>query len=150
MDMAYGAKKPLSLLAAALMLFSLSACKSMRGGLGFEFGEGKRQEHYHTAKKGGPPPHAPAHGYRAKHRYRYYPDCSVYYDPGREIYFYLEGANWHVGASLPRTIRVEYGDYVNIEMDTDTPYIHHDEHKHKYPPGQLKEKNKEKKHKWKG
>ena len=32
----------------------------------------------HKHKKGGPPPHAPAHGYRAKHRYRYYPSCSQY------------------------------------------------------------------------
>ncbi len=34
-----------------------------------------KAEHKH--KKNGPPAHAPAHGYRAKHKYRYYPDCSV-------------------------------------------------------------------------
>jgi hypothetical protein len=30
--------------------------------------------------KGGPPPWASSHGYRAKHRYRYYPSFYVYFD----------------------------------------------------------------------
>jgi len=98
-----------------------------------------------THKKGGPPPHAPAHGYRAKYHYRYYPDCSVYYDSGREIYFYIKGDHWEVGASLPRHLQIGLGDSVSIELDTDKPYIHHAEHVKKYPPGQLKKMNK---HKW--
>jgi hypothetical protein len=98
-------------------------------------------------KKEGPPPHAPAHGYRAKHQYRYYPSCSVYYDYGRKIYFYVKGDHWEVGASLPSHLRIGLGDSVNIELDADKPYIHHAEHVKKYPPGQLKNKNK-KKHKW--
>ncbi len=101
----------------------------------------------HKHKKGGPPPHAPAHGYRAKHQYRYYPSCSVYYDSGRKIYFYIKGDHWEVGASLPNHLRIGLGDSVNIELDTDKPYIHHVEHVKKYPPGQLKNKKK-KKHKW--
>ncbi len=98
----------------------------------------------HKYKKKGPPAHAPAHGYRAKHQYRYYPSRSVYYDTGRKIYFYLRGDNWEVGASLPSSLRVGLGGSVSIEMDTDKPYIHHAEHIKKYPPGQ---KNK-KKDKW--
>ena len=98
-------------------------------------------------KKGGPPPHAPAHGYRAKHKYRYYPSCSVYYDYGRKIYFYIKGDHWEVGASLPSNLRIGLGDSVNIELDTNKPYIHHAEHVKKYPPGQMKKKNK-KKNKW--
>ena len=101
----------------------------------------------HKHKKGGPPPHAPAHGYRAKHQYRYYPSCSVYYDYGRKIYFYIKGDHWEVGASLPSNLRIGLGDSVSIELDTDKPYIHHAEHVKKYPPGQLKNKKK-KKHKW--
>ncbi len=100
----------------------------------------------HKHEKGGPPPHAPAHGYRAKHQYRYYPSCSVYYDYGRKIYFYIKGDHWEVGASLPSHLRISLGDSVNIELDTDKPYIHHAEHVKKYPPGQLK--NKKNKHKW--
>ena len=101
----------------------------------------------HKHKKGGPPSHAPAHGYRAKHQYRYYPGCSVYYDNGRKLYFYIKGDHWEVGASLPNHLRIGLGDSVSIELDTDKPYLHHAEHVKKYPPGQLKKKH-EKKHKW--
>ena len=103
--------------------------------------------HKHKHKGNGPPPHAPAHGYRAKHQYRYYPSCSVYYDSGRRLYFYLKGDNWEVGASLPSHLRAELGGYVSIELDTDKPYKHYKEHKAKYPPGQMKKKHK-KKDKW--
>jgi len=98
-------------------------------------------------KKKGPPAHAQAHGYRAKHQYRYYPSRSVYYDTGRRLYFYIKGDNWEIGASLPNQIRIGLGDSVNIELDTDKPYIYHSEHVKKYPPGQMKKKNK-KKNKW--
>ena len=101
----------------------------------------------HEHKKKGPPAHAPAHGYRAKHQYRYYPSRSVYYDTGRRLYFYIKGDNWEVGASLPNQIRIDLGDSVNIELDTDKPYVYHSEHVKKYPPGQMKKKNK-KKNKW--
>ena len=93
-------------------------------------------------KKKGPPAHAQAHGYRAKHQYRYYPSRSVYYDTGRRLYFYIKGDNWEIGASLPNQIRIGLGDSVNIELDTDKPYIYHSEHVKKYPPGQMKKKNK--------
>ena len=86
-------------------------------------------------KNGGPPPHAPAHGYRAKHQYRYYPSSSVYYDTGRGLYFYLKGDNWEVGASLPGNFRVGLGDSVSIELDTDKPYLQHAEHVKKYHRG---------------
>ena len=101
----------------------------------------------HNHQRGGPPPHAPAHGYRAKHQYRYYPSCSVYFDCGRKIYFYIKGDRWEVAASLPSSLKVGLGDYVFMELDTDKPYIYHAEHVKDYPPGQLKKKNK-KKHKW--
>ena len=103
--------------------------------------------HKHKYKKKGPPTHAPAHGYRAKHQYRYYPSRSVYYDTGRRLYFYIKGDNWEVGASLPNQIRIGLGDSVNIELDTDKPYVYHSEHVKKYPPGQMKKRNK-KKNKW--
>ncbi len=93
------------------------------------------------ASKNGPPAHAPAHGYRAKHSYRYYPSCSVYFDINRSVYFYLEGNDWRVSVELPSHLRIRLSDYVVVEMDTDRPYLHHQDHKKKYPPGQLK-KNK--------
>ena len=103
--------------------------------------------HKQKYKKKGPPAHAPAHGYRAKHQYRYYPSRSVYYDTDRRLYFYIKGDNWEVGASLPNHIRIGLGDSVKIELDSDKPYIYHSEHVKKYPPEQMKKKNK-KKHKW--
>jgi hypothetical protein len=96
-------------------------------------------------KKGGPPAHAPAHGYRAKHQYRYYPSSNVYKDTERGIYFYLKGDKWEVGASLPLPLQDGLGESVSLELDTDKPYIHHDEHVKQYPPKKSKSK---KKNKW--
>ena len=99
-------------------------------------------KHKHKHKKSGPPAHAPAHGYRAKHQYRYYPSSKVYHDTRRGLYFYLKGDNWEVGASLPSKLQAGMGNYVNLELDTDKPYAHHAEHVKKYPPGQIKTKPK--------
>ena len=96
--------------------------------------------------KGSPPHWAPAHGYRAKYAYRYYPSFYVYFDVGRRLYFYLEGDSWRVSARLPSGIHIEVAKYVNVELDTDKPYEYFSEHIEKYPPGQAK---KNKKHKWK-
>lgn len=86
----------------------------------------------------GPPPHAPAHGYRAKHMYHYYPSAHVYYEPARGVYFYYENGNWRVGASLPAHIRISAGERVVIQMDSDRPYVDFEAHKKRYPPGQAK------------
>jgi hypothetical protein len=94
--------------------------------------------------KNGPPAHAPAHGYRAKHQYRYYPSCSVYFDIGRSVYFYLEGDNWRVSVELPNHLRARLGGSVVVEMDTDKPYLKNEYHKQKYPPGQSKKKKSKK------
>lgn len=125
---------------------SFSACGTTDGGVIVNKGNESSHEYPPVVKKG-PPSHAPAHGYRAKYQYRYYPRCSVYYDYGRKIYFYIKGDHWEVGASLPSHLRISLGDSVNIELDTDKPYIHHAEHVKKHPPGHLKKKHKNK-HKW--
>jgi hypothetical protein len=87
-------------------------------------------------KKGGPPPHAPAHGYRAKHQYRYYPSCNVYKEPSRGVYFYMKGDGWAVGASLPTNLQSSLGASVNLDMDTDKPYKQNAEHLKQYPKDQ--------------
>jgi hypothetical protein len=83
-------------------------------------------------KKAGPPSHAKAHGYRAKHTYRYYPSANAYYDVERKAYFYLEGKNWRMGMSLPGSLSVSLGNYVTVEMDSDKPYTRFEEHKRLY------------------
>lgn len=85
-------------------------------------------------KSGGPPPWAPAHGYRAKQarHYYYYPDAGVYFDVGTKTYFYMNGGTWQVAVSLPPTVVLDSTAYVSLELDTDTPYLYYDEHQHKY------------------
>ncbi|MGD8549513.1 MAG: hypothetical protein PVJ20_13305 [Desulfobacterales bacterium] len=140
-------KRGMFLLAVVLFIFSFTSCSTTGGAVGLEWGHETGNGHHHKvkkAKKGGPPPHAPAHGYRAKYNYRYYPSCRVYYDDYRKLYFYLEGDNWRISASLPHALQLGLGGYVSIEMDEDKPYIYYEEHKRKYPSGQFKNKYKRK------
>lgn len=87
--------------------------------------KGKSGPHHRAAAHGhhqGPPSHAPAHGYRHKHKYHYYPDKNVYYDLDRKLYFYLQGDGWKTGAELPTSIRLNLGKSTSLELDTDVPY----------------------------
>jgi len=92
----------------------------------------------------GPPDHAPAHGYRNKYRYYYYPDVGVYFDLDRRLYFYLD-RGWRSATRLPRDLQAHLYGPVTLELNLAEPYRYYDEHRHKYPPGQSKKKNK----KWK-
>ncbi len=132
-------------MAIGVFIVSLSPDLFAGGSFSVQWGKGSESDNREVAKKHkkqGPPAHAPAHVYRAKHQYRYYPSRSVYYDTGRGLYFYLKGDNWEVGASLPGSLRVGLGDAVSIELETDKPYIHHAEHIKKYPSKQFKQKKK--------
>uniref|UniRef100_A0A832EIR3 Uncharacterized protein n=1 Tax=Desulfacinum infernum TaxID=35837 RepID=A0A832EIR3_9BACT len=91
---------------------------------------------------GGPPPWAPAHGYRAKYRYHYYPDAAVYLDVSRGVYFYLHNGRWASAPSLPKALAPGLGTYVVLEMDTDRPYEFHKDVVKRYPPGQSKKQGK--------
>jgi hypothetical protein len=128
-------------LSCVLFAFSFSACRTTRGGIHVGWGS---EPHAVPKKawKGGPPAHAPAHGYRAKYTYWYYPSTCVYFDTYRKLYFYLEADNWKMAASLPEAVQLRLGSYVTMELDTGKPYTRFEEHKRKYPPGQLKKKNK--------
>lgn len=72
-----------------------------------------------------PPAHAPAHGYRAKHRYVYYPSQEIYYEPERGLWFWLDGGDWEFGLSLPTYYRQYTSGGISIELDTDKPYTEH-------------------------
>jgi hypothetical protein len=89
----------------------------------------------------GPPAHAVAHGYRAKHKFRYYPDVCVYFDIVKGVYFYQDGGDWRMSASLPVSLNLRLGSHVTISMDSDRPYTEFRMHKAKYPPGQMKRKH---------
>lgn len=129
-------KHPIIRYKAALLLaavfFIFNGCEGGRIAVGTapeyrEAGPGNRG--------GGPPPWAPAHGYRAKNKYLYYPSAEVYFDTGRSLYFYYRGGQWEISASLPAATHVQLGDSVTLEMDTDRPYRYHPEVVRRYPPG---------------
>lgn len=83
-------------------------------------------------KTNGPPPWAPAHGYRAKHQYRYWPGHQVYFDSGRGLYFWFSSGDWQAGAKLPGRITLG-NDFVTLDMDTAKPYQWHNEVEVRYP-----------------
>jgi hypothetical protein len=74
---------------------------------------------------GDPPPWAPAHGHRAKYKYRYYPSIQVYFDVARGVYYYPSGSIWRSAVRLPGTLAVSLGDFVTLEMGTPRPYYYH-------------------------
>lgn len=133
-----------------LFLFSLNACRTTGGNIGIDWGKAPKHKSpppsydshgKYKSKRNVPPAHAPAHGYRAKHRYRYYPDAYVYFDTAKAAYFYIDNANWRMSVSLPSSIRLGSA-YVSLELDTDKPYVYHHEHRKKYPPGKMKKSKK--------
>ena len=141
-------KKMVICFAISFIIISFNGNVFAGGSISIKWGDKSESDNPPVAKKQkrqGPPPHAPAHGYRSKHQYRYYPSKSVYYDTGRGLYFYLKGGNWEVGASLPGSLRMELGEYVSMDLDTDKPYIHHKDHQKKYPPKAPKKVNKKNK-----
>ena len=92
----------------------------------------------------GPPPWAPAHGWRRKHEtYHYYPAIEVYYYPSIGRYYWLDGGDWRFGVRLPRHYVIAEHKRVVLDLDYE-PHKHHGKIKNKYPPGQYK------KHKGKG
>ena len=81
----------------------------------------------------GPPPWAPAHGFRRNRGYYYYPGANVYYRPADRTWFYLEGRDWRFGVGLPTTVRVDFDRSVSLTMETDRPYEFHDKVRTYYP-----------------
>lgn len=82
----------------------------------------------------GPPPWAPAHGWRRKHeRYYYYPAVQVYYYPSVRRYYWLEGREWRFGPRLPRYIVIEQHRKIDLDLDYE-PHTRHAKIKSKYPP----------------
>jgi hypothetical protein len=112
------------IVAAALLAVVAAGCHTSKVHLGS--GEPAHPA-VHERPYGGPPAHAPAHGYHKKFAYTYYPDAGVYYAADRNLYFWMEGEEWKVGVSLPRTTRLDTSTGVSVELASDTPYVHHSE-----------------------
>lgn len=139
-------KQAWSFLAVGLLvsvMLMVAGCNGTRVTVGHypDHPDRHEREYKHPEHRGGPPPWAPAHGYRAK-KYRYYPSTQIYFDLQRDVYFYYSNGQWRVSARLPGRIRAQLGEYVTLEMGTDEPYRHHPEVVKKYPPGRSKGKGK--------
>ena len=116
-----------------LSFFAAAGCQSGRVIVGSE--PAYRHEPPPPSRAPGPPPWAPAHGYRAKHQYHYYPSSHVYYDTGRRLYFYYSSGRWEASVSLPASVRIDVNEYVTLEMDSSEPYRYHPDVVRRYPPG---------------
>lgn len=81
---------------------------------------------------GGPPSWAPAHGYRAKQQYFYYPRYNVYKDPVSGLFFSFHGGAWRKGSLPPNLNPKHLGRNYRIEGDLDEPYRGNSQHKKKY------------------
>ncbi|HAW57526.1 MAG TPA: hypothetical protein DCX03_00700 [Bacteroidales bacterium] len=110
-----------------------------------------------TQKKvDGPPPWAPAHGYRAQVRHIYFPEYNIYFDLKRNVYMFMSGDNWVVGVNLPPHLAKENlkrAAKIELELNIDDPYRFNADHKGKYKvqvkaTPEKKKPNKEKKIKY--
>ena len=83
----------------------------------------------------GPPPWAPAHGYRAKTRHIYFPDQNMYYEIQRGNYIYFNNGKWSVSVKVPSIfVGINLGKSTQIELDFygDRPQRYNYSHKTKY------------------
>jgi hypothetical protein len=83
------------------------------------------------------PPWAPPPGQEAQYSYLYYPDASVYFDMGRELYFYLFNGRWLKSSTLPEQFQVSLGSFVILDMMTEKPYEFYPEVMEAYPPSMV-------------
>lgn len=105
---------------------------------GLAQGRANSRDAKYEQKKGGPPPWAPAHGYRAKTRYVYFKDYDVYYDHNRGVYISISGGKWVVSAKIPAqlsNVNLVMAAKIDLDFDGDDPQRDHDRHKKQYPPG---------------
>lgn len=95
----------------------------------------------------GPPPWAPAHGWRRQHEtYYYYPAAQVYYYPSVRRYYWLEGREWKYGDRLPRRYIIEEDKKVVLDLDYE-PHTQHAKIVSTYPPDYYENENR-KGYKW--
>ena len=59
------------------------------------------------------------------YKYLYYANSGVYYNVTLQQYFYQVNGVWQAGAMLPESIQLSEDDAVEIELDTDAPYLQH-------------------------
>lgn len=94
----------------------------------------------------GPPPWAPAHGYRAKTKHIYFPDQNFYFDLEKKVYLHFSNGKWIVSAKLPSiyaNINLGKSTQIQLEIGGHTPYVYNKEHIVKYKKPKKAKKHKE-------
>lgn len=83
----------------------------------------------------GPPPWAPAHGYKTKTRHIYFPNQNMYYDIKRGNYIYFSNGKWTFSKRVPSVfVGINLGKTTQIELNFygDSPQHYNYSHKTKY------------------
>lgn len=119
------------ILLATIPLMALGQGKGRGHGKGHHQKEVKvKSNKTHTYRgykvKGGPPPWAPAHGYRAK-QHVYFPDYYTFYDPYRNGYVYWQNNSWAFSPNIPSFLgNVDLGA-ARVQLLSDIPLTTHPE-----------------------
>jgi hypothetical protein len=83
----------------------------------------------------GPPPWAPANGYRAKTRHIYFPEYNFYFDLQRNGYFFFSNNRWSFSASVPTLyahVNLRTTRHIELDFYGDRPYRNNRNHIIKY------------------
>lgn len=100
--------------------------------------KGQKKDKTTYKKETGPPPWAPAHGYRAKTRYVYFTEHNFYYDNDRGVYIYMSGKNWEVSAKIPdlfKNVNLTAEVKIDLDFSADNPQKYNADHQKKYKKG---------------
>lgn len=100
----------------------------------------------------GPPPWAPAHGYRAKTRHIYFPNQNMYYDIQKSNYIYFSNGKWSISSRVPSIfVGINLGKSTQIQLDYygSYPQYYNKDHKIKYKKKQKNPLNYKSKQKFK-
>jgi hypothetical protein len=90
---------------------------------------------FSQGKAGGPPPWAPAHGYRAKTRHIYFPEHNFYFDIQQGVYIYLRNGSWTVAAKLPSlfsSAKLSTAIQIELDLSSEHPQKYNNDHLVKY------------------
>lgn len=85
----------------------------------------------------GPPPWAPAHGFRAKTRYVYFPEYNFYFDLEKKVYIHFQAGKWSLSIELPSrlgNLNLRNASKFELELDIDNPQIYNTEHQMRFRP----------------
>lgn len=85
----------------------------------------------------GPPPWAPAHGFRVKTRHVYFPEYNLYFDIEKKVYIHFQAGKWTVSSDLPTrlgNINLRNASKFELDIDIDNPQIYNSEHQARFRP----------------